>query len=68
MLTWYVAYYALPDLPSNTRVNWLSPKEIELARQRMMDAGKGKDEPMTWRGVKQILGKWHFWVYTAYYT
>ncbi|TAQ89282.1 hypothetical protein B7494_g2423 [Chlorociboria aeruginascens] len=62
------AYYALPDLPSNTRVHWLKPEEIKLARQRMIDAGKGEDIPVTWFGIKRVLGKWHFWVYTAYYT
>lgn len=63
-----VAYYSLPDLPSNTRVRWLTDAEKQLARQRMIDAGKGKDEPFTWLGIKRVLGKWHFWVYTAYYT
>ncbi|KAH8670149.1 putative pantothenate transporter [Tricladium varicosporioides] len=62
------AYYSLPDLPSNTRVGWLTNAERQLARQRMTDAGKGKDEPFTWIGIKRVLGKWHFWVYTAYYT
>ncbi|KAH6673280.1 putative pantothenate transporter [Halenospora varia] len=62
------AYYSLPDLPSNTRVRWLTDAEKQLARQRMIDAGKGKDEPFTWLGIKRVLGKWHFWVYTAYYT
>jgi ACS family pantothenate transporter-like MFS transporter len=49
-------------------VKWLRPEEKELARQRMIDAGKGKDEVMTWSGIRRVLGKWHFWVYTAYYT
>jgi len=63
-----VAYYALPDLPSNSRVKWLRPEEKELALKRMRDAGKGEDERMTWLGIKRVLKKWHFWVYTAYYT
>ncbi|CAD0011188.1 unnamed protein product [Aureobasidium pullulans] len=61
-------YYALPDLPSNTRVNWLTPAEKELALLRMKNAGKQLDEPITWVGVARVLKKWHFWVYTAYYT
>lgn len=65
---WVLAYYALPDLPSNTRVHWLKPEEVTLARQRMVEAGRGEDEPVTWGGLKRVLGKWHFWVYTAYYT
>ncbi|CAG8976133.1 hypothetical protein HYALB_00002414 [Hymenoscyphus albidus] len=67
-LTLFLAYYALPNLPSNTRVNWLKPEEVSLAQQRMVDAGKGKDEPVTFNGLKRVLGKWHFWVYTTYYT
>ncbi|KAK7917853.1 pantothenate protein [Apiospora marii] len=62
------AYYALPDLPSNTRVRWLTPEEKQLALDRMKRAGKQLDEPFTLVGLKRILGKWHFWVYTAYYT
>ncbi|KAI5245198.1 putative pantothenate transporter [Aureobasidium subglaciale] len=61
-------YYALPDLPSNTKVNWLTPAEKELALLRMKNAGKQLDEPITWAGVARVLKTWHFWVYTAYYT
>ncbi|KEQ98009.1 hypothetical protein AUEXF2481DRAFT_2910 [Aureobasidium subglaciale EXF-2481] len=63
-----ICYYALPDLPSNTKVNWLTPAEKELALLRMRNAGKQLDEPITWAGVARVLKKWHFWVYTAYYT
>ncbi|TVY47399.1 Pantothenate transporter [Lachnellula occidentalis] len=61
-------YYALPDLPSNSRVHWLTQDEKQLGWQRMIDAGKGQDEPFTWVGIRRVLGKWHFWVYTTYYT
>ncbi|KAL4906982.1 hypothetical protein BDW74DRAFT_167029 [Aspergillus multicolor] len=61
-------YLALPDLPSNTRVPWLKPEEKALALNRMRKAGKSLDEPITWKGTKRVLSKWHFWVYTAYYT
>jgi ACS family pantothenate transporter-like MFS transporter len=64
----YLAFYALPDLPSNSRVHWLTAKEKVLALDRMKRAGKQLDEPFTWRGAKRILGKWYFWVYTTYYT
>lgn len=61
-------YYALPDLPSDTRVKWLKSEEKALALDRMRRAGKQLEEPVTVRGLKRVLGKWHFWVYTAYYT
>lgn len=61
-------YYALPDLPSNTRVRWLNSEEKALALDRMKRAGKQLEEPVTVHGLKRVLGKWHFWVYTAYYT
>ncbi|KAL1614620.1 hypothetical protein SLS54_009590 [Diplodia seriata] len=61
-------YYALPDLPSTTRVHWLKPAEKELALERMRKAGKHLEEPFTLKGLQRILKKWHFWVYTAYYT
>ncbi|KAH8660313.1 putative pantothenate transporter [Xylariales sp. PMI_506] len=61
-------YYAIPDLPSNTRVNWLTAEEKQLALDRMKKAGKQLEEPFSVAALKRILGKWHFWVYTAYYT
>lgn len=61
-------YYALPDLPSTTRVRWLKPEEKELALERMRRAGKQLEEPFTMQGLKRVLKKWHFWVYTTYYT
>lgn len=61
-------YYSLPDLPSNTRVPWLKPEEKAMALERMKRAGKGLDEPFTLHGLKRVLKKWHFWVYTSYYT
>jgi MFS family permease len=61
-------YLVLPDLPSNTRVVWLRPEEKELALSRMRRAGKSLEEPVTWKGTKRVLSKWHFWVHTAYYT
>ncbi|KAL0260191.1 hypothetical protein SLS55_003875 [Diplodia seriata] len=66
MAVW--GYYALPDLPSTTRVHWLKPAEKELALERMRKAGKHLEEPFTLKGLQRILKKWHFWVYTAYYT
>ncbi|KAH8690694.1 putative pantothenate transporter [Talaromyces proteolyticus] len=61
-------YFALPDLPSNTRVPWLKPHEKQLALDRMKKAGKQLEEPITWVGAKRVLSRWHFWVYTTYYT
>ncbi|KAK7947045.1 uncharacterized protein PG986_011366 [Apiospora aurea] len=45
-----------------------SQEEEQLALDRMKRAGKQLDEPFTLAGLRRILGKWHFWVYTAYYT
>ncbi|CAG9986494.1 unnamed protein product [Clonostachys byssicola] len=62
------AYYALPDLPSTTRVKWLKPEEKEFFLQRMKKLGRDLEEPVTVAGLKRVVGKWHFWVYTTYYT
>ena len=61
-------YYSLPDLPSNTRVRWLTPAEKTLAVERMQKIGRALEEPFTLAGLRRVLGKWHVWVYTAYYT
>lgn len=49
-------------------MHWLTAKEKLLALDRMKRAGKQLEEPFTWLGAKRILKKWHFWVYTTYYT
>lgn len=67
-ITYRVGYYSLPDLPSNTRVPWLRPEEKALALARMRRAGKQLEEPFTLPGLRRVLSKWHFWVYTSYYT
>lgn len=67
-LTDKIGYYAVPDLPSNTRVHWLNAEEKLLALERMDRAGKHLEEPVTISGLLRVLKKWHFWVYTAYYT
>ncbi|KAM0704364.1 hypothetical protein Q7P35_008598 [Cladosporium inversicolor] len=61
-------YYSLPDLLSNTRVRWLTPAEKALAVDRMQKIGRALEEPFTLAGLRRVLGKWHVWVYTAYYT
>ncbi|KAJ5175245.1 uncharacterized protein N7482_001122 [Penicillium canariense] len=61
-------YIALPDLPSTTRVFWLTQEEKALALQRIVNSGVKLDEPVTAKCIKRVLSGWHFWVYTAYYT
>jgi len=61
-------YYSLPDLPSNTRVRWLTPAEKTLAIARMQKIGRALEEPFTLSGLRRVLSKWHVWVYTAYFT
>lgn len=39
-----------------------------MALKRMKRAGKDLEEPFTLHGLKRVLSKWHFWVYTSYYT
>jgi hypothetical protein len=52
-------YYALPDLLSI--LGWIDwdqkRKRKDVTRQRMIDAGKGKDKVMTWLGIRRIIGK-----------
>jgi len=61
-------YYALPDLPTSTRVRWLTPAEKSLAITRMQKIGRALEEPLTLSGLRRVLSNWHVWVYTAYYT
>jgi ACS family pantothenate transporter-like MFS transporter len=67
-LTSHPGYYALPDLPSSTRVRWLTPAEKSMAVDRMQRIGRALEEPFTLSGLGRVLSTWHVWVYTAYYT
>jgi MFS transporter, ACS family, pantothenate transporter len=49
-------------------VPWLKSEEKQLALDRMKRAGRSLEEHFTLVVLEWILGKWHFWVYTAYYT
>ncbi|KAL4983858.1 major facilitator superfamily domain-containing protein [Aspergillus falconensis] len=49
-------FFILPDTPYNTRVWFLDEKERDLARERVMRAGKAPPVKITLGTIKEILG------------
>ncbi|UZJ53730.1 hypothetical protein CBS101457_003050 [Exobasidium rhododendri] len=64
-----IAFFTLPDYPSNTR--WLTPRERQLASQRLADdslgsAQSGEKESHT-VALKMALSDWRTWAFVLTY-
>lgn len=60
-------FFFLPDLPEITKVWYLTPDEIKLAKKRMELEGRAKREPFTKAKVKKIFSSWHIYLLTLIY-
>ncbi|KIW29483.1 uncharacterized protein PV07_05297 [Cladophialophora immunda] len=60
-----VAFYVLPDFPSNTR--YLSEKELAVAQLRLIADGVQADESENgrWRGLAMAVSSWQVWVFAG---
>jgi ACS family pantothenate transporter-like MFS transporter len=60
-------YFLLPDTPYTTRVWFLSERERELAKDRVLKAGKAAPVKITLRTFKKILGSWKWYAFVLGY-
>lgn len=60
-----VAFFVLPDFPSNTR--WLSPKERAVAEWRLfLDAGQVDEDEDDWKyGISMAVKDWRVYAFAA---
>lgn len=60
-------YFLLPDTPYTTRVWFLSQCERELAKDRVLKAGKAAPVTITLGTFKKILGSWKWYAFVLGY-
>lgn len=60
-------FFLLPDTPHTTRVWFLSKKERELAKERVLKAGKAAPVKITLGTFKKILGSWKWYAFVLGY-
>ncbi|CAG8076158.1 unnamed protein product [Penicillium salamii] len=60
-------FFLLPDTPHTTRVWFLSKKERELAKERVLKAGKAAPVKITIGTFKKILGSWKWYAFVLGY-
>lgn len=61
-----LGFLCLPGQPERTRSLFLSPRELELARERLRRDRKEPRRPLTRAVVKKTLTGWHFWVLVGF--
>ncbi|KAL1967679.1 hypothetical protein VTN77DRAFT_2936 [Rasamsonia byssochlamydoides] len=60
-------YFAIPDLPSNTRAFYFSEKDRQYGIERIQRMGRASPKKLTWPRLKQIYTSWHMWAFIFAY-
>ncbi|KAK7719491.1 hypothetical protein SLS57_005689 [Botryosphaeria dothidea] len=61
-------FFILPDLPEITKAFYLTDKDRDLARKRMLQVGRAPRSKLGRTAFKRILGRWHVYVLTLSYS
>ncbi|KAH9859603.1 hypothetical protein IAQ61_011384 [Plenodomus lingam] len=61
-------FFIFPGLPSSTKPWWLTPKEHQLARTRMVSAGIAPSKELSWTVAKRTFKRWEFYMGVLCYT
>lgn len=56
-------FWAIPDLPHNTKAFYFSKEEREYGLKRMERIGRAAPRKLTWKSVKRIYTGWHLWAF-----
>jgi hypothetical protein len=65
-LSAFLVWFILPDYPERSK--WLSPREKELAAERLLVEGsKGDGRSITWADAKATLTDWRLYGHYAIY-
>ncbi|KAE9377496.1 MFS general substrate transporter [Stipitochalara longipes BDJ] len=56
-------YWAIPDLPHNTRAFYFTEEEREYGVKRMERIGRAAPRKLTWKSIKRIYTSWHLWAF-----
>ncbi|KAK7731469.1 hypothetical protein SLS57_001408 [Botryosphaeria dothidea] len=60
-------FFAIPDLPSNTRAFYLNEDDRAYGIERMEKIGRKPPKRLTWRGIKQVYTSWQLWAFIIPY-
>ncbi|KAI8935149.1 hypothetical protein NX059_007742 [Plenodomus lindquistii] len=61
-------FFIFPGLPSSKKPWWLTAKEHELARTRMVSAGIAPSKELSWTVAKRTFKRWEFYMGVLCYT
>ncbi|KAH7384550.1 major facilitator superfamily domain-containing protein [Pyrenochaeta sp. MPI-SDFR-AT-0127] len=64
----FAGFLIFPGLPSSKKPWWLTPKEHELARTRMVSAGVAPSKELSWTVAKRTFTRWEFYLGVLCYT
>ncbi|KAF8850798.1 MFS general substrate transporter [Acephala macrosclerotiorum] len=56
-------FWAIPDLPHNTKAFYFTKEEREYGVKRMERIGRAAPKKLTWKSVKRIYTGWHLWAF-----
>ncbi|KAL3454264.1 major facilitator superfamily domain-containing protein [Aspergillus insuetus] len=56
-------YFAIPDMPGNTRAFWLKRKDREYAVQRQTNMGRAPASKLTWKKLREVYTGWYIWAF-----
>ncbi|CCF38162.1 pantothenate transporter [Colletotrichum higginsianum] len=60
-------FFALPDLPHNTRAFYLKQEDREYGMQRIQKMGRKPPSDLTLKGIKEIYTSWQLWAFILPY-
>ncbi|KAK6209787.1 pantothenate transporter [Colletotrichum tabaci] len=60
-------FFALPDLPHNTRAFYLKQEDREYGMQRIQKMGRKPPSNLTLKGIKEIYTSWQLWAFILPY-
>lgn len=60
-------FFVLPDTPYTTKARFLTPKECDIAIERVQKAGKAAPAGVTLETFKRVLTKWRWYAFVIGY-
>lgn len=63
-----LGFALFPGLPASAKPWWMTEDEHLLARRRMRDEGVEQAKTLSWKVLKRVFTKWHFYVAVLCYT
>ncbi|KAL1637398.1 hypothetical protein SLS56_000536 [Neofusicoccum ribis] len=60
-------FFAIPDLPSNTRAFYLNADDRAYGIQRIEKIGRKPPKKLTWKAIKEVYIGWQIWAFILPY-